>query len=183
MEKSKINNPAIKEIWDRSIWTGQPNASATEKLFLSIIPAVMLLFAFIFAAYFLTTPGLEVIGICLGVAVLLLLIVILKTSRTARWRDPFLMFALSDGCIFFTGEMHAKSTIDHNASWFEESISNITSFTLKTDKDKTTVIINFAEPSYAGSYGKINALPLYRISNAEQLISILKGFGIKEEKK
>jgi hypothetical protein len=182
MENSKIKNPAIKEIWDKSIWTGQPDASVAAMLALFLIPSMFLLFAFAFALYRIEGSGLEIEGVYFCVFLLFLAIIAVKTTKMSLLRNPYLMVALADGCIFFTGEGSAKSAVDRNASWFEESIDNIASFTLKTNGGKTTVILNFFEKFYAGTYGKTKALPLYRISNAEQLISILKGFGIKEEK-
>jgi hypothetical protein len=89
------------------------------------------------------------------------------------------MYAIADNRIFITSELQAKST--NHTSWFEQSTDNIKSFTLKTNGGKTTVILNFIEKFYAGIYGKIKALPLYRISNANQLISILTALGIKEK--
>jgi hypothetical protein len=183
MEKSKIVNPAIKDIWSRSLWTGQPDVSKSLRVVSLILYIAAIVVAFGLAFPFFAKLGENFIIILAAVFLLFITLPIVKIAKRLRWKDSLLMFAISDGCIFFTHEPWAKLKVDRDGSWFEESIHNITGFTRKTDGGKTTVIIKFAEKSYAGSYGNIKELPLYRISNPQQLISTLTGLGIKEEKK
>jgi hypothetical protein len=183
MEKSKINNPAIKEIWDRSIWTGQPQTSMLLRYFFAITLALLFIVGAGFILWFLNTLNVDwnIRIICLVVFFVLFMAINIISAITSRWTFPTLMFALSGNRLFFTIEHDAKLT--EYGSWCEATMDEIASFTLKTNGGKTTLILNFFEKFYAGTYGKTKALPLYRISNAQQLISILKGFGIKEEKK
>jgi hypothetical protein len=182
MEKSKIKNPAIKEIWDRSIWTGQPESSAIAAECMLSVTFVGIFLALLFAASELTKMiDVAIVFAGFGVLFVLLLIPFFKVIRTFRWKNPKLMFAVVDGCIFFTGEDSAKSTAP--SSWFYESLTNVSSFSRKINGEKTTVILNFIEKSNAGIYGNLKALPLYRISNSQQLISTLKGLGIQEQAK
>jgi hypothetical protein len=181
MEKSKIINPSIKEIWLKSVWTGQPESSVKERI-ITIVPPL------IFCAVGVLVAGLianavnseDVMGVGISAVALASAVWMFKLALASRWKDPTLMFAITDNRVFFTGESYAKMANNGAASWFEEALTNVESFTKKNDKDKTTVILNFREKSYAGSYGNLKALPLFRISNAEGLISILTGLGIKE---
>jgi hypothetical protein len=185
MEKSKIINPIVKDVWNRSIWTGQPNSLGLSPIlsFFAVLAIwlgcgyVSTLFIDIFELRSAVVYAVYIVAFILFY--IFLFSIFLKTSH---YKMPQLMFAIADDRIFFTNERYATST-EKRFVCFSASTTNITSFKRKNNGGKTTVIINFAERTYMGAYGKIKALPLYRISNVEQLISILTDLGIKEEKK
>lgn len=178
MDPSQIVNPTVRDIWSRSIWYGSPDAPASTKTGMNVL-FVLWMLAF-FGALF---SGVYIGAYCIIIIAVLfvLMIPLVIAVRPMRWRNSDLIYAITPTEIFFTVKSHALSVKE--GSYFWENLSNIIGYKKKIDKGSLTVILVFANPASAGIYGKnLKELPLFRISNVDNLIRVLVRMGKPEIK-
>ena len=149
-------------MFENALWKSQSHAK--QPLWFLLVPMIVFMIAVPFCIYFFG------IGLIFGIDVAIavgLLIAVLCVGRKFRWNNKKLLFAVMQGCIYFT-LMNSQ-----NGSYFAESFENVRGYSFVQDGDYHTVTIYFKNASNAGVFGNINCVKMIKIENFEKLQEVL----------
>lgn len=95
-------------------------------------------------------------------------------SKTSRWYNSVMIFAVSKQEVMFSRKL--------NNTYFSETFDNVSGYACRDEGNNlTSVIICFKTPAPAGTMGKLKEMRMIKIENFDKLREILENNNIPQQ--